>query len=88
MNLTKQQVSTKLQTAKTIDALKLDADENTQVLIRKLDEKVRQAKMKLQRNEDVTVVFLSWAMESVSDVEHKKGIYHIGFFIKKIPEQK
>ena len=88
MNLTKQQVSTKLQTAKTIDALKLDADENTQVLIRKLDEKVRQAKMKLQRNEDVTVVFLSWAMESISDVEHKKGIYHTGFFLKKIPEQK
>ena len=28
MNLTKQQVSTKLQTAKTVDAIKLDADEN------------------------------------------------------------
>ena len=59
MNLTKQQVSTKLQTAKNIDAIKLDADENTQLLIRKLDDKVRQAKMKLQKNEDVTVVFLS-----------------------------
>ena len=59
MQLNKQQVTTKLQRAKTIDALKLDADENTQVLIRKLDEKVRQAKMKLQRNVDVTVVFLS-----------------------------
>lgn len=59
MQLNKQQVTIKLQTAKIIDALKLDADENTQVLIRKLDEKVRQAKMKLQRNEDVTVVFLS-----------------------------
>ena len=59
MELNKQQVTTKLQTAKTIDALKLDADENTQVLIRKLDEKVRQAKIKLQRNEDVTVVFFT-----------------------------
>ena len=59
MQLNKQQITTKLQTAKTIDALKLDADENTQLLIRKLDDKVRQAKMRLQRNEDVTVVFLS-----------------------------
>ena len=45
MNLTKQQVSTKLQTAKTVDAIKLDSDENTQLLIRKLDDKVRQAKI-------------------------------------------
>ena len=59
MNLTKQQVSTKLQTAKIVDAIKLDSDENTQLLIRKLDDKVRQVKMKLQKNEDVTVVFLS-----------------------------
>ena len=69
MNLTKQQVSTKLQTAKNIDAIKLDADENTQLLIRKLDDKVRQVKMKLQKNEDVTVVFLSWAMTFILDVE-------------------
>ena len=66
MNLTKQQVSTKLQTAKTVDAIKLDSDENTQLLIRKLDDKVRQAKIKLQKNEDVTVVFITWAMESIS----------------------
>ena len=59
MNLTKQQVAAKLQTAKTIDALKLDADENTQALIRKLDEKVRLAKTKLQRNEEVVVVFIN-----------------------------
>jgi hypothetical protein len=59
MNLTKQQVATKLQNAKTVDAIKLDADENTQLLIRKLDEKVRLAKAKLQRNEEVTVVFIS-----------------------------
>ena len=59
MNLTKQQVSTKLQTAKNIDAIKLDADENTQLLIRKLDDKVRQVKMKLQKNEDVTIIFVS-----------------------------
>ena len=58
MNLTKQQVSTKLQSAKTVDAIKLDADENTQALNRKLDEKVRLAKAKLQRNEEVTVVFI------------------------------
>ena len=69
MNLTKQQVSTKLQTAKTVDAIKLDSDENTQLLIRKLDDKVRQAKMKLQQNKEVTVIFLSWAMESILDVE-------------------
>jgi len=59
MQLNKQQVSIKLQTAKTIDALKLDADENTQVLIRKLDDKVRQVKMNLQQNKDVTVVFIT-----------------------------
>ena len=59
MQLTKQQAIAKLQTAKTVDALKLDADENTQVLIRQLDEKVRTAKMKLQQNRDVTVVFIT-----------------------------
>ena len=69
MNLTKQQVYTKLKTAKDIDAIKWDDDENTQVLIRKLDDKVRQVKMKLQQNKDVTVVFITWAMESILGVE-------------------
>ena len=64
MNLTKQQVITKINSSKNVDALKLDADENTALLIRKLDEKVRMAKLKLQKNADVTVVFISWAMES------------------------
>ena len=59
MNLTKQQVITKINSSKNVDALKLDADENTALLIRKLDEKVRIAKLKLQKNEDVTVVFIS-----------------------------
>ena len=59
MNLTKQQVITKINSSKNIDALKLDADENTQVLIRKLDDKVRQVKMNLQQNKDVTVVFIT-----------------------------
>ena len=59
MNLTKQQVATKLKNAKTVDAIKLDADENTQALTRKLDEKVRLAKIKLQQNKDVTVVFIT-----------------------------
>ena len=59
MQLTKQQITTKMNSAKTVDAIKLDADENTASLIRKLDEKVRQAKMKLRRNEEVTVVFIS-----------------------------
>ena len=59
MNLTKQQVITKINSSKNVDALKLDADENTALLIRKLDEKVRMAKLKLQKNEDVTVVFIS-----------------------------
>lgn len=59
MQLTKQQITTKMNSAKTVDAIKLDADENTQALIRKLDEKVRLAKMKLQKNEEVTVVFIS-----------------------------
>ena len=63
LNLTKQQVITKINSSKNIDALKLDADENTALLIRKLDEQVRTVKMKLQKNEDVTVVFISWAME-------------------------
>ena len=64
LNLTKQQVITKINSSKNVDALKLDADENTALLIRKLDEKVRMAKLKLQKNADVTVVFISWAMES------------------------
>jgi cell envelope opacity-associated protein A len=59
LNLTKQQVITKINSSKNVDALKLDADENTALLIRKLDEKVRIAKLKLQKNEDVTVVFIS-----------------------------
>jgi len=59
MNLTKQQITTKMNSAKTVDAVKLDADENTALLIRKLDEKVRMAKIKLQKNEDVIVVFIS-----------------------------
>ena len=58
MNLTKQQVITKINSSKNVDALKLDADENTALLIRKLDEKVRMAKMELQRNKDITVVFI------------------------------
>ena len=59
MNLTKKQVITKINSSKNVDALKLDADENTALLIRKLDEKVRMAKFKLQKNADVTVVFIS-----------------------------
>jgi hypothetical protein len=59
LNLTKQQVITKINSSKNVDALKLDADENTALLIRKLDEQVRTVKMKLQKNEDVTVVFIS-----------------------------
>jgi hypothetical protein len=58
LNLTKQQVITKINSSKNVDALKLDADENTALLIRKLDEKVRMAKMKLQKNEDLTIVFI------------------------------
>ena len=48
-----------MNSAKNVDAIKLDPDENTASLIRKLDEKVRQAKMKLQQNKDVTVVFIT-----------------------------
>ena len=59
MNLTKQQITTKMNSAKIVDAIKLDSDENTALLNRKLDEKVRMAKMKLQRNEEVIVVFIS-----------------------------
>jgi len=58
LNLSKQQVITKINSSKNVDALKLDADENTALLIRKLDEKVRMAKMELQRNKDITVVFI------------------------------
>ena len=58
MNLNRQQVITKINSSKNVDALKLDADENTALLIRKLDEKVRMAKMELQRNKDITVVFI------------------------------
>jgi len=63
MQLNKQQVITKINSSKNVTGIKLDADENTALLIRKLDEQVRTVKMKLQKNEDVTVVFISWAME-------------------------
>ena len=59
MQLNKQQATAKINMAKNVEGLKLDADENTQILNRKLDEKIRQIKMKLQKNEDVSVIFLS-----------------------------
>jgi len=59
MQLNKQQVITKINSSKNVTGIKLDADENTALLIRKLDEQVRTVKMKLQKNEDVTVVFIS-----------------------------
>ena len=40
------------------DCYSLDADDNTQLLNRKLDDKISTIKMKLQKNEDVTVVFI------------------------------
>ena len=58
MELNKQQVITKINSSKTVTGLKLDADENTQLLNRKLDDKIRTIKMKLQKNQDVTVVFI------------------------------
>ena len=58
MELNKQQVITKINTAKNVTGLKLDADENTQLLNRKLDDKIRTIKMELQKNKDVTVVFI------------------------------
>ena len=58
MELNKQQVITKINSSKTVTGLKLDADENTQLLNRKLDDKIRTIKMKLQKNLDVTVVFI------------------------------
>ena len=59
MRLNKQQATAKINMAKNVEGLKLDADENTQILNRKLDEKIRQIKMKLQKNEDVTVVVIT-----------------------------
>ena len=58
MELNKQQVITKINSSKTVTGLKLDADENTQLLNRKLDDKIRNIKMELQKNKDVTVVFI------------------------------
>ena len=58
MELNKQQVITKINSSKTVTGLKLDADENTQLLNRKLDDKIRTIKMELQKNKDVTVVFI------------------------------
>ena len=75
MNLTKQQVSTKLQTAKTVDAIKLDSDENTQLLIRKLDDKVRQAKMKLQKNEGSNSYLSSVELWNLSHNSNIKRVY-------------
>ena len=58
MQLNKQQVITKINSAKNVTGIKLDADENTQLLNRKLDDKIRTIKMELQKNKDVTVVFI------------------------------
>jgi hypothetical protein len=58
MQLNKQQVITKINSSKNVTAIKLDADNDTQLLNRKLDEKVRMVKMELQRNKDITVVFI------------------------------
>lgn len=58
MELNKQQVITKINTAKNVTGIKLDSDENTQLLNRKLDDKIRTIKMELQKNKDVTVVFI------------------------------
>ena len=58
MQLNKQQAITKINSAKNVTGIKLDADENTALLIRKLDEQVRTVKMELQRNKDITVVFI------------------------------
>ena len=58
MELNKQQVITKINSAKNVTGIKLDSDENTQLLIRKLDDKIRTIKMELQKNKDVTVVFI------------------------------
>ena len=59
MQLNKQQATAKINMSKNVEGLKLDADENTQILNRKLDEKIRQIKIKLQKNEDVTIIFVS-----------------------------
>ena len=58
MQLNKQQVITKINSAKNVTGIKLDSDENTQLLNRKLDDKIRTIKMELQKNKDVTVVFI------------------------------
>ena len=58
MELNKQQVITKINSAKNVTGIKLDSDENTQLLNRKLDDKIRTIKMELQKNKDVTVVFI------------------------------
>jgi hypothetical protein len=48
-----------MNSTKTIDALKLDVDELNYLLIRKLYDKVRKAKIQLQQNKEVTVVFVT-----------------------------
>ena len=58
IELNKQQVITKINSAKNVTGIKLDSDENTQLLNRKLDDKIRTIKMELQKNKDVTVVFI------------------------------
>ena len=49
MELNKQQVITKINSSKTVTGLKLDADENTQLLNRKLDDKIRTIKMSYKK---------------------------------------
>lgn len=58
MQLNKQQVITKINSSKNVTGIKLDADDEALLLNRKLDEKVRMVKMELQRNKDITVVFI------------------------------
>ena len=84
MELNKQQVITKINSSKTVTGLKLDADENTQLLNRKLDDKIRTIKMELQKNKDVTVVFIqNWHMELFLSSRLKKLNWYLNILCKK-----
>ena len=84
MKLDKQQIANSLTTARNVDGVKLDEDMNLQERKRLLNDFRLRVDRLITQKKTVRIVAISdWAMESISDVEHKTGIYHTGVFLKK-----
>ena len=86
MKLDKQQIANSLSTARNVDGVKLDEDMNLQERKRLLNDFRLRVDRLITQKKTVRIVAISdWAMESISDVEHKTGIYHTTIYLKKFP---